>query len=272
MKVLSLPEPWAVMVCIGMMDIICLPWRPDEIPGRILIHADSTEVNYDYVKTLPYQTQGLILNHTFMGNLLTFDQLPRDAIVGYATVTGFRHKTDSIWDRDAELIKWMVEDAWLFDKTIFNIHSTQKYFDYDMKEDDFPSSFIPKLKEIHIEDGKLILPADDYYIDEIDNKVRDDWFYYDEPKQTDILLTEELVLSAKTVVLESSYRRAEYKLKRPVFRSPLLDNDNNPIRIKWDGVTEEEWFSIEFRLGKKLKEVYHRLPDEWAWQASTISN
>ena len=216
--------------------------------------------------------QGLILNHTFMGNLFPFDQLPRNAIVGYATVTGFRNKTDSVWDRDTELIKWMVEDTWLFERPISNVHITQKYFDYDMKEDDFPSSFIPKLKEIHIEDGNLILPAADQYIDDIDNKVRDNWFYYDEPKQTDILLTEELVLSAKTVVLESLYRRVEYELKRPVFKSPLLDDDKNPVRIKWDGRTEEDWFSIEFRLGKKLKEVYHQLPHEWAWQSSTIAN
>lgn len=272
MKVLSLPEPWAFMVCSGMMDVMCLPWRPEDIPGRILIHADSTINDNEYIKTLSYQTQGFILNHSFMDNLPFIEILPRNAILGYANVTGFRPITDSIKDTDTERIKWMIEDAWLFGKPIYNVPSTQEYFDYDLKEEDFPSSVKLKLKEIHIEDGKLILPAADYFINEIDNKVLDDWFYYDEPEQTDILLTEDLVLSAKTVVLESLYRRVEYELKRPVFKSPLLDDDKNPIRIKWDGVTEEDWFSIEFRLGKKLKEVYHQLPDEWAWQSSTIEN
>ena len=272
MKVLSLPEPWAFMVCAGIMDVICLPWKPDEVPGRILIHADSNEAIEDYVKTLPYQTQGLILNHMFMSNLLTFDELPRNAIVGYVTVTGFRHLTDSYWDRDSEQIKWMIKDACVFNRPIRNVHSSQKFFEYDLDEDDFPPSFTVKIHEIYLEDGKIILPAADFFIDDIDNKVRDDWFYYDEPTQTDVLLKEEKIGFAKSVILESLYRRVEYELKRPPFLAPLLDDDKNPIKIKRDGVTEEDWFSIEFRLGKKLKEVYHRLPHEWAWQVSKVEN
>ena len=41
MKVLSVQQPWATMICSGIKDVENRTWKPKENPGRILIHASK---------------------------------------------------------------------------------------------------------------------------------------------------------------------------------------------------------------------------------------
>lgn len=45
MKVLSIKQPWASLICSGIKDVENRTWKPKEVPGRILIHAGSTKVS-----------------------------------------------------------------------------------------------------------------------------------------------------------------------------------------------------------------------------------
>lgn len=265
MKVLSLPQPWAAFACLGIIDVICKPWHPDEVPGKILIHADSTKTNVDYIDTLPYQLQGIVYNHYFMENFPNFDYMPTNAIIGCVTVTGFKQKTDSVWDRDPDLIKWEIEDPWLLEDVIENVYIQREYFDYNIEESDFPPCFKHELKEIHFEDGKLVLPTRNSFIARFIDKETDDLFYYFDSSQTDLLLEDEEPfdpIPAETVILESHRRRVEFKLKRPPYISFFHDDNYQPVDLKWDDGHTSHWFCIAFRIGEKLNEVKYLLPDE----------
>ena len=265
MKVLSLPQPWAAFACMGIIDVICKSWCPDEVPGRILIHADSTKTDADFVDTLPYQLQGIVYNHYFMENLPTFESMPANTIIGCVTVTGFKKETDSVWDRDPDLIKWEIEDPLLFKGGIENVYIQREYFDYDIDESDLPLSYKYELKEIHFEEGKLVLPTRDSFIRDFINKEDDDLFYYFNTSQADLLLEDEEPFDpvpAETVILESHRRRVEFKLKEPPYTSVFHDDDHQPVKLVWDDGHTTNWFCVVYKIGEKLNEVKYLRPDD----------
>ena len=265
MKVLSLPQPWATFACFGIIDVICKPWHPDEVPGRILIHADSTKTDADFIDTLPDQQQGIIYNHFFMENLPTFESMPTNSIIGCVTVTGFAKETDSIWDRNPDLIKWEIEDSLLFEDDIENVYIQREYFDYNIEDSDFPPTFKYELKEIHFEEGKLVLPTRNSFITKFIDKETDDLFYYFDSSQTDLLLEDEEPfdpIPAETVILESHRRRVEFKLKRPPYISFFHDDNRQPVKLVWPDGHTSDWFCVAFSIGEKLNEVKFLLPEE----------
>lgn len=44
MKVLSVQQPWASLICTGVKDVENRTWQPKEVPGRILIHASAKKI------------------------------------------------------------------------------------------------------------------------------------------------------------------------------------------------------------------------------------
>lgn len=118
MKTLSIQQPWASMICAGIKDVENRTWKAAQVPGRILIHASSKKVTKNFNETIPECWESQIANHQLFGNLPGCQEMPTSAIIGYATVTEFADETDSIWDGGTDIIKWKMEDAWLFDEPI----------------------------------------------------------------------------------------------------------------------------------------------------------
>ena len=274
MKVLSLPEPWAFMVCIGMMDVICLPWRPDEIPGRILIQANSKKATFNTINQLPFDLQGVVYNHMFMGNLPHVSNLPRKAIIGYVTITGFDQNTNSIWDRNPNLTAWKVDDPWLFRKPINNVNGKRGLFDYYLNEYNKPEAGQLELEEIRIKKGKYVLPIGNGMIDRIENKRISTWEYYDSCGMIDVLLSDIKPHNPKplrTIVLKDCYRSVEFELVVPPFFKNFYEGYNTVNYINKEHIIKP-FRTIVFKLGKKIKEVYHKDFDEWTWRLSPLVN
>ncbi len=262
MKTLSVQQPWATLICAGIKDVENRTWKTAKVPGKILIHASSKKVTRNFFDTIPYEWEAIIMNHIMMGNLAPLKQLPTSAIIGYVTVTGFEEgMTDSIWDGGPAQIKWKLEDAWLFKEPITDVKGKLNLFDYDLDENNLPPAEKAIFLNIHMEDGKLVLPVMDGTIDDIDNKVIENVDFNEVPGITDILFVNkdsDELKSFKTVILQENYKRAEYELteKPQIFYDALSDDENdNSVRtaILMDG-TEIDVRHIVFSIGKKLSE------------------
>lgn len=262
MKVLSIQQPWATLICAGIKDVENRTWKAAKVPGRILIHASSKKVTRSFFETIPYEWEAIIMNHIMLGNIVPLRQLPTSAIIGYVTVTGFEEgMTDSIWDGGPDQIKWKLEDAWIFKEPITDVKGKLNLFDYDLDENNLPPAVKATSLMIHMEDGKLVLPVMDGTIDDIDNNRLDRVEFYEVPDMTDFLFvndeTDELK-PFKTVVLQENDKRVEYELARApqCFYDALSDDENDDsIRtaILMDG-TEIDVRHVVFSIGKKLNE------------------
>lgn len=103
MQCLSVQQPWASLICMGIKDVENRSWRPKEAPGRILIHAGSKFDRYAQDEAED------IVGHSL-------PELPRGYIIGYVDVYGFTEHSNSEWageGRGAEW-KWLLRDAKMF--------------------------------------------------------------------------------------------------------------------------------------------------------------
>ena len=69
MKVLSVQQPWASLICAGIKDVENRTWKPAQVPGRILIHASSKKITGNFFNNIPEETESYIVNNVFFGNL-----------------------------------------------------------------------------------------------------------------------------------------------------------------------------------------------------------
>lgn len=157
MKTLSVQQPEASLICIGIQDIENRSWRPKKAPGRILIHASSKKVpkNYDNV-FFPSTEISVVSNLKNFGILPDYEDMPVSAIIGYVNVVDFTTDSDSIWALDGA-IHWQLKDAYLFDEPIKNVKGCPNLFDYPLDENNLPPAHKVEMQLPQIENEKLIV-------------------------------------------------------------------------------------------------------------------
>lgn len=159
MKVLSVQQPWATLICAGIKDVENRTWKPQENPGRILIHA-SKKFTASTFAQLPYEWQALISNHMVYGNLPSMKEFPAGSIIGYVDVVDFVKDAHSLWQSpDEDSYKWVLKDAWLFDEPITGIKGKLHLFDYDINPDNLPSAHKASIQLPHRDDDELVIPV-----------------------------------------------------------------------------------------------------------------
>lgn len=103
MKALSIRQPWAWLVAMGLKDIENRSW-PTDYRGLILIHAARTVEHEEYVRCLHFCIRKFNLalpqEHT----------LQRGGIIGQARLTGCLRDSDSPWF--AGPFGFRLRDAW----------------------------------------------------------------------------------------------------------------------------------------------------------------
>lgn len=107
MKCLSIQQPWASLICMGLKDVENRSWRPKEAPGRILIHAGAKVDKY------AYDDAEDIVGHEL-------PELPRGVIIGYVDVYDFTEHSDSVWagEGHGSEWKWKLRNAKMFKEPI----------------------------------------------------------------------------------------------------------------------------------------------------------
>lgn len=158
MKVLSFQQPWATLVASGIKDVENRTWKPQENPGRILIHA-SKKLTIGMLQDMPLEWKAAIDNQFIFGNLPAVKEFPYGAIIGYATIDRIETETDSVWDSKEEGYKWILKDAYLFDEPITGVKGKLHLFDYEMDEKNLPSAHKAQLNTLKLNGDELVFPV-----------------------------------------------------------------------------------------------------------------
>lgn len=159
MKTISVQQPWASLICAGIKDVENRTWKPKENPGRILIHA-SKKASKTILDKIPVEWASSILNNQTFGNIPYFEDMPSNAIIGYVDLVDIKEETDSLWDAGEGQLKWVLDNAYLFDDPICDVKGKLHLFDYEMDENNLPPAHKVELKYPKAEGSELVVPVD----------------------------------------------------------------------------------------------------------------
>lgn len=168
MKALSVTQPWASVICSGMKDVENRLWQAANAPGRILIHATKAKVP-GYFEAEPSDYTSMIKNARMMGWIPEYANMPYGSIIGYVDCYKIIKNSDSFWAQP-DSFHWCLRDAWLFDEPIPDIKGVRGHlFDVDVDENNLPSAHKVNLMIPKREGTKLIMPASDAVISDVEN-------------------------------------------------------------------------------------------------------
>jgi hypothetical protein len=113
-KVLSVRQPWAYLICAGFKNIENRTWKTD-YRGRLYIHAgksfDWNALNYlEWNHLIPYEYYRLV--HIYFGikdRRIVRHQEDFGAIIGSVDLTGCIQNSRSIWAQSG-LFHWELHD------------------------------------------------------------------------------------------------------------------------------------------------------------------
>lgn len=157
MKVLSVKQPWAYLLCAGVKDIENRTWKlPEKYKGeRVLIHASAKSANF-------WKTTKAFIVHKELAKIPIheFDRTTGlySAIIGSVRFVDCTINHPSIWAEKTEVIRsvkldeflmpsgfevqegkpiynWVATDAVLFEKPILNVKGKLSFWDYDLPDE-----------------------------------------------------------------------------------------------------------------------------------------
>lgn len=229
MKTLSIQQPWASLICAGIKDVENRTWRAAKLPGKILIHASSRKVTMNFYNEVPLDWMVNIDNAVAYGNIPQLSELPTSSIIGYVTVKEFANKTDSIWDGGDGIIKWVLEDAYLFDEPIPGVDGKLHLFEYDIDENNLPPAHKVELRYPERRGDELILPCEDDVID-LFNK-EDEELVVDIDDYVDMAICNDKgeLQAPKFIRLASVRRSLVFEAKEPGIYCHADPETNEPI-------------------------------------------
>lgn len=158
MKVLSVQQPWATMICSGIKDVENRTWKPQTNPGKMLIHA-SKKFTFGMLNQMPWEWGSSILNHMQFGNLPQPNGFPAGCIIGYVTLDRVETTSDSAWAVPDEQYKWVLKDAYVFDEPIDGVKGKLHLFDYPLDEDNLPAAHKVEIRMPRREGEELVVPV-----------------------------------------------------------------------------------------------------------------
>lgn len=151
MKVLSVKQPWAYLLCAGVKDIENRTWKlPEKYKGeRILIHASAAKMK-SLQKMLTLEQKAIVDKK--LGYEYDWDKVfAKSAIIGSVRFVDCVINHPSIWAEKSQpadfdeygypaayynkIYNWVATDAVLFDKPILNVKGKLSFWDYDLPDE-----------------------------------------------------------------------------------------------------------------------------------------
>lgn len=263
MKTLSIQQPWASLVCAGIKDVENRTWKAAQVPGRILIHASSKKVTKNFFNGIPERMEAFINNEISFGNIPELDTLPTSAIIGYVTVTGFEEgEVDDIWaDNVPGVIKWKLEDAWLFDEPILNVKGKLNLFDYEeIDENNLPPAHQVELEDVGLNDdeSEVCIPCDKIAFEKIKSGEFGAMEIFLTDYLMDVLCVEDdfKMKPFKSVAISCGNEYILFELGEGsgIYNIPDPEDETKAYMITYPDGTECAWMTALFNFGKKLEE------------------
>lgn len=125
MKTLSIKQPWASLIALGIKDIENRSWSTN-FRGRIYIHASKVPVKGLWNNLNRKQVHEAI-NSNKIDN---YTVLPYEAIIGTVEIVDVVRDYDSIW-AEKNQYNWILKNPVLFDTPIENVKGKLLLWDYE---------------------------------------------------------------------------------------------------------------------------------------------
>lgn len=166
MKTLSVQQPWATLICSGIKDVENRTWKPQQNPGKILIHA-SKKLTAGVLNGLPLEWLEPVINHIRYGNLPAMKEFPAGSIIGYVELESIETEDNSIWAAPGSDYYWHLKDAYLFDEPIEGVKGKLHLFDYDLDENNLPAAHKIDILLPYRDGEEVVFPVNKVMFDEI---------------------------------------------------------------------------------------------------------
>lgn len=132
MKVISIKQPWAHLICAGIKTVENRSWQfPDKYFGQeILVHAGLKSAGE--LNQLLNRWQDLVLFH-HNSTIKFYDQCDfiYGAIIGSITVVDCLQNYDSIWS-EKDRYNWIIEKPRLWVRPIFDVKGKLGFWDFEI--------------------------------------------------------------------------------------------------------------------------------------------
>ena len=130
MKLLTIKQPWASLICLGIKDVENRTWRQNSLIGeRLLIMASKKEENMDSTNNRwREEYQRLIAD----GIVPPLNELPKGVIIGYVDVVSIDEVHDSIWAADSSHLKYVLTNPHLFQTPLPGVHGQPRSINYEI--------------------------------------------------------------------------------------------------------------------------------------------
>ena len=129
MKVLSIIQPWASLIAVGIKDIENRTWKTN-YRGKILLHASASVANKDWSILSPAQREAAKALICPFGVENSPLNLGRSAIIGEATLVDCVIGHSSIW-AEKDVWNWVLKDMKLFSIPTYNVKGKLNLWDFD---------------------------------------------------------------------------------------------------------------------------------------------
>lgn len=167
MKTLSVQQPWASLICTGIKEIENRTWET-KYRGKLLIHASGKKVPKNFLDTLSIEVCNDVVNNITFGNMEPLDELPTGAIIGFVELTDcVTEFTESIYDGGDDCVKWIMENAYMFDEPIMGVKGKLGLFEYPLDENNLPPYHKVMLRKPCVEGKTLKIGINDSLFDQI---------------------------------------------------------------------------------------------------------
>ena len=142
MKLLTIKQPWASLICLGIKDVENRTWRQNSLIGeRLLIMASRKDEAMDTTnEKWREEYQRLVAD----GIVPPLNELPKVVIIGYVDVASIEEVSDSIWAADSSHLKYVLRNAHLFQTPLPGVHGQPRPINYELSPSELLS--IPIVK------------------------------------------------------------------------------------------------------------------------------
>lgn len=132
MKAVSIKQPWAHLIAIGLKDIENRSW-PTSYRGRIFIHTSAKkEKGRNVINLLTLQQIKYLKDDSTeedLGLILT-EEYNFGAIIGEVDIIGCINNSDSVWAEKGQW-HWQLANALIYPKPILNVKGKLSFWDFD---------------------------------------------------------------------------------------------------------------------------------------------
>lgn len=129
MKALSIIQPWASLIAVGIKDIENRTWRTN-YRGEFLIHASAKRLPAGWTALTSEQYAAATRLVNPYGKENDVKQLPVSAIIGKARLVDCVLNHPSVW-AEKGVWNWALADVQLFSTPILNVNGRLGFWEFD---------------------------------------------------------------------------------------------------------------------------------------------